>query len=65
MGMADLFHDALRAAVHTPAEQRMNALEADNKAMTNALQRIEAGEGDPIEIATTTLNRPTHKELYG
>lgn len=42
-----------------------DALERDNKALTKALQRIKAGEEDPIEIASEALELPAHKTLYG
>jgi hypothetical protein len=46
------------------ARETIKSLVMDNKALTNALQRIEAGELDPLEIAKTVLDRPSWGHLY-
>jgi hypothetical protein len=47
-------------------EQRetIKSLLMDNKALTNGLQRIEAGEDNPREIASKVLDRPSWAHLY-
>lgn len=43
----------------------ISAVERDNEVLTNALQRIEAGDESPKTIAQQALDRPSHKALYG
>jgi hypothetical protein len=54
-----LHEEGWRAPADVPALQR------DNEILTHALQRIEAGESDPIGIAKAALDRPSHKALFG
>lgn len=48
----------------TLQSETIKALVRDNKALTDALQRIEAGDDSPRDIARQVLDRPSWMHLY-